>query len=369
MAMARRSRAQALVRRLGLSDRTVKDLTIGFALVCAITTAMWVVEPAHLDSPAARGAIEMAITMGTLGAAALLFGHFRRTRDRRDLLLLIALGAVSLTDFVFSAIPAFADASSVAPGQGARMASNVVVAGAFAAAALVPSRAVSGQGPARAVFAALAGAGSVVAGWVIGPLVRTPAATGAVDKTGLAAASHHPVSLIVAVGTSQVLLVSAMAFVCRARRGEANGWLLAGAAILLSAARLQYMVLPSVAAGWVTPRDVMRLGAYALLLTVAMRQHARSRRQVGDAAVAAERQRIARDLHDGLAQDLAFITAQSQRRGSEFGPDHAVTIAARRALATSRGAITDLSCRDVAARGQQVREHPSQQRRIVPSTR
>ena len=49
------------------------------------------------------------------------------------------------------------------------------------------------------------------------------------------------------------------------------------------------------------------------------------------------------DLHDGLAQDLACIAAQGQRLGSELGPGHPLMIAARNALATSRGVIADLS--------------------------
>ncbi len=68
----------------------------------------------------------------------------------------------------------------------------------------------------------------------------------------------------------------------------------------------------------------------------------RSRREAY-VAVTAERERIARDMHDGLAQDLAYIIAQGQRRGLELGPDHPVMVAARRALAGVRGAIADLT--------------------------
>ncbi|MGZ6652150.1 MAG: histidine kinase, partial [Solirubrobacteraceae bacterium] len=61
----------------------------------------------------------------------------------------------------------------------------------------------------------------------------------------------------------------------------------------------------------------------------------------------AERQRIARDLHDGLAQDLATIALRTQRlqNGSDR-PDDVLMLAARRALAISRGTIVDLSASD-----------------------
>ena len=50
------------------------------------------------------------------------------------------------------------------------------------------------------------------------------------------------------------------------------------------------------------------------------------------AALNAERTRIARDLHDGLAQDLAVIVTQARRLATRLGDEHPLTIAARRAL-------------------------------------
>lgn len=61
-------------------------------------------------------------------------------------------------------------------------------------------------------------------------------------------------------------------------------------------------------------------------------------------AVADDRRRIARDLHDGLAQDLAFISLESRRlaeRGEEVGADLAE--AADRALGEVRNAIEQLA--------------------------
>ena len=58
-----------------------------------------------------------------------------------------------------------------------------------------------------------------------------------------------------------------------------------------------------------------------------------------------ERTRLARDLHDGLAQDLAFIAVSAQRLEPDLGPQHPLVIAARRALDASRGLIADLAAR------------------------
>jgi signal transduction histidine kinase len=47
-----------------------------------------------------------------------------------------------------------------------------------------------------------------------------------------------------------------------------------------------------------------------------------------------------------MAQDLAFIATYAERLVQDFGPDHPLTVAARRALAASRGLIIDLSASD-----------------------
>ena len=67
-------------------------------------------------------------------------------------------------------------------------------------------------------------------------------------------------------------------------------------------------------------------------------------RRTVEKAVADDRRRIARDLHDGLAQELAFISLESRRlaeRGEEVGGDLAE--AADRALREVRAAIEHLA--------------------------
>jgi signal transduction histidine kinase len=91
------------------------------------------------------------------------------------------------------------------------------------------------------------------------------------------------------------------------------------------------------------------LSALALLGTVVAARRRRGRARDGrhvDAAVERERRRIARDIHDSLAQDLAFIAARV--RALERDPtasvrlDH-LAIAATRALEHSRTTISTLT--------------------------
>jgi signal transduction histidine kinase len=218
----------------------------------------------------------------------------------------------------------------------------LIVSLAFAAAAFGPSKTI--RDPSRQLVgtAIAAGAGAVILAAVLEHV------TGAhwdanLNEVGIGGATAHPGLLAIKMLSAAVLLVSACAFVRRSRHGEARCGLLAGASFLLAAGRLQFLLMPAVAVDWVTPREGVRLAAYGMLLASAYWQHAKIRRAQTSAALKLERERIARDLHDGLAQDLACIAAQGQRLGIDLGPDHPLMVAARNALATSRGVIADLA--------------------------
>ena len=190
--------------------------------------------------------------------------------------------------------------------------------------------------------AALAGAATVI----VAELLEE--ATGSrwsasLQEIGIRGAVAHRVKLAVNGVAAIVLLVSGLAFLRRAQRGAARCALLAGASFLLAGARLQYLAIPAVATNWITPREGLRLAAYAMLLASAYWEYARAHGAEAVAAISSERERIARELHDGLAQDLACIAAQSQRLGVELQREHPLMVAARNALATSRGVIADLS--------------------------
>ena len=113
--------------------------------------------------------------------------------------------------------------------------------------------------------------------------------------------------------------------------------------MLLALVSLSHLVTLSVSPGRVGPGEALRVIAFALLLWAAATAERRVRARLARSAALAERRRVARDLHDGLAQDLAFIAAHGPRIAQEMGDEHPVVIAARRALAISRNAISELS--------------------------
>lgn len=110
------------------------------------------------------------------------------------------------------------------------------------------------------------------------------------------------------------------------------------------------------------PSQGLGVFAVALLVAAIAHQELTERRRLALAAALAERRRVARDLHDGLAQDLAFIAAHSAEiaRSVDAGP--LVAAAARRALAHARGTIVDLSVPDDSTAREALEAVASEQR-------
>jgi signal transduction histidine kinase len=316
------------------------------AVVAASTIVFGLPSPIHVTAPGARAAIETLIASWALMAAAALLSSYRLGHQRSDLLLLTALAAVSLTDFVFSALPALADARLSGFGSALQVACDTLAAVAFAAAAFIPAGTLAAYSS-RTLRVVAAAAVATIALWSAAySLAGRSALDATLSQAGIAAAAQHPVLLAEAVFSSAILLVAGVGFLVRP---EWDSHVLAAVSFLLASARLEYLALPVVSQDWVTAREGLRLAAYGLLLAVAISRYAQTRREIAAAALVVERERIARDLHDGLAQDLALIVVQGQQLSSELGAEHPLTEVARHAVAVSRGLIVDLSASTAAS--------------------
>ena len=298
--------------------------------VSTFITVALVVRPAQVQNLSVRVAIETTITICAVTAAWLVALRFGQTRELRDLLLATTLVIVSIADFPSTALPALAGIGHAGLAPQFRAIARIVVAVCFLATALAPA----GRGISARVRP------------FVFVTVVTVAAMTLVDALPLLelgqGASSRSALVMTEISSAALLLIAAVAFLYRDVSARRESALLAASAFLLASARLLGLSVPG-GPDWITMATVARLAAYGLLLAAAIKQLARARRDAAHAEVLAERQRIARDLHDGLAQDLAFIASYSGRLASDLGTEHPLAIAARRALAVSRGTIVDLT--------------------------
>jgi signal transduction histidine kinase len=146
------------------------------------------------------------------------------------------------------------------------------------------------------------------------------------------------------VATTALLVYAAVGFVQRQRaEGDRVVGMVALAMILLAGAAFANLLAGALAPGRIGTGEALRTLACGLILAAAVIRERQVHARISKATALAERRRVARDLHDGIAQDLAFIAAHGPRFVEELGDDHPMVIAARRALAISRSTISDLS--------------------------
>ena len=124
----------------------------------------------------------------------------------------------------------------------------------------------------------------------------------------LPARTSHPTVSAFQLTLALLYILAAFGFARRSRltADELSGWL-AIACILAGSSRVNYYFHPSIHSNWVYTGDVFRLGFYLALLVGAAREVASYWTSVVAAASLEERRRLARDVHDGLAQEIAFI--------------------------------------------------------------
>ncbi|MGH2894597.1 MAG: sensor histidine kinase [Solirubrobacteraceae bacterium] len=327
--------------------RPVAPSALAIAVVTGILITLALLRPVHGLDAGARAAAETAIIASAALAARLLIDTFSRSRQLRELLLILGVLALSLAEFSYWAGPAVAGVRSPASAGALRLAWELIGALALVAAALVsPTTRVNKTVRRHARAAALVGLGLAAFGTLLAQVIAAHSEVGTAGATPTGIVGH-PVAMAVQATVAAILAFAALAFVAGSWRAEKGTGLVAGAALLLAAAGLRFLAAPTVAADWITPDEGVRLAAYVFLLGAAYLRNAQVQRHEAYTTICAERERIARDLHDGLAQDLACITTQAQRFDCRLGPEDPLMLATRDALAELRGMIADLTASTV----------------------
>lgn len=295
---------------------------------------------------------ETAAALIALLAAYLLLGRFRQTRALGDLALFAAFVVFALVNLFFAALPTMVtEGSSNALSTWAALGGRLLGALLFTAAAFAPQtrRLVSRRAEIVAFVgpATLLGLAAIVLGALSAHLPSGVEAQLAPESSGRPRLEGHPAVLGVQVAGTVLFGLAAIGFTRRTARSydEFLVWLSAGS-VFAAFSRLNYFLYPSLYTEWVYSGDAFRLAFYVIVLLAALREIASYWRSAAAAAVLDERSRIARDLHDGLGQELAFV----HRNLARLDPENAVVARARRgierALAEARRGIAVLSDAD-----------------------
>jgi signal transduction histidine kinase len=309
---------------------------------CTVLAALILISRFSVQAATLRATIETALILFGLLSAWFIWVRSISTRHISDFLLLGAVLTLTLAQLAFFGGPAMLGSDSPDCGATVPLIEHLEIAFTFAAAALVRRRLVANRREAAfLVGAPVLGAAAVAVGAL---LISGDAAWYGPDE--------HPESttsaLAVALTLPSVLLmlVAAFGFAGSAKPRKMMMGLLGAAAALLAGAWSHWLPVSDLTANSVSGRECLCAGAFALILLFAFNSHRQLRRAQAEELTAAERRRLVRDLHDGMAQDLAFIATYAGRLSRDFGPDHPLTVAARRALAASRGVIADISASD-----------------------
>jgi signal transduction histidine kinase len=291
---------------------------------------------------------------GLVGAlAACVF--VERTRSSRllgDFLIALSLGMLSATDLVLGAGPALLDSSPGNAGRWIVLVSGLVASAVLVGAAFSPrldidrSRRLS-----RTILATSIGAVVAFAGAALLWRTHLPSLS---ESPGSSGSSSYASALGYLEITGALLAAGAATGLARrgGRGADQMERSLAAGVSVLAIARFNYFLIPPPhSASRLYAGDILKLGAYLLILYGCIAEFRALQRRLARRVAMDERRRMARDMHDGLAQELAFIASHSQRLG-QTGDDAATVAhlraAAERALHDSRTTIAVLTSAEEA---------------------
>jgi signal transduction histidine kinase len=287
----------------------------------AASLALFLAYPAlrtQYDRPQLLLVLETTMALAGVLVALLAALRFSVVGSRTDLLLAAGFLVGSMSTIAFAIIPAL-DGGSLDRADGwAALVGGITAQGLVAIAPFLGGRSRARDRALRDTL--LAAAIALVGAWL---LLR--AHSGDLPAlTSLPGVGHAPAGLASALAVQALL--DLLAVVGWGRRLARTGddlakWLALGFTLQLFAA-LHFVFTPPRGTTYVATGDFLRLLAYCLILVGAWR--AIRAAELGR-AVAEERARVAREIHDGLAQYLFAVTTHAQMLASgtpveEVGP-------------------------------------------------
>jgi len=326
------------------SARGWRLITAGVALSSIVVVAVAPPAMTAVDLPAMHPVLDSVGLVVSLLVTFLLGGRYLRTGRLDDLLLVLGLACGAATNLVSTTVTV-ANLNGVVLSAWAPALGQLASGTLLALGSLCPPR-VLGQPPTavlrRAAFACLGFAGAILMLSIVLPHLPTLAPASAVPGVP-PLLDGPPGFLVMQLFMAIALALAALGFSRKADAGDGLAHWLALSCMLGAAGRIDYYLYPSLYTQWVSIGDLLRLGRFGVLLCGAALEIRGYWRSQTTAAVLEERRRMARDLHDGLAQELAYISLRARRADVTDPAMRQISAAADRALLDSRRAIAALS--------------------------
>ena len=324
-----------------------RALTIGGWVVGLVVTALVLGSPYLLfayQSAALHLVLDSVDACVALLLTYLLAGRFSRTRRLQDLLLACGLSLLAVASLGLAVSTDHVD--GLGPGSSAVWLPLLL---RVAAALLVVASALVGDRPAGLSWRrwlVLASLGLLLASAMVWAL-RAELPVAVSQSTPVTAErpliSGHPVLVAAQAVTAVCFLVASVAFASQAlrRRDELLRWL--GPACALGGfGRVNYLMFPSLYSDWLYTGDLLRTGFYLLLLVGAAREIGQYWSASAHVAILDDRRRLARELHDGVVQELGYIRAEARGLSGDRAAQGNVMEACDRALDETRAAVDAL---------------------------
>lgn len=257
------------------------------------------------DRPQLLLVLETTMALAGILVALLAGARFSVTGLRTDLLLAAGFLIWSLSTLAFAIIPALGSASLDRADAWAALAGSIAGQGLIALAPFVGGRSRFRDRALRDTV--LAAAVALAAAWLLlrqhgsalPALTAVPGVAAAPSALDSALAVQAFLNLLAVVGWGKRLVQTG---------DDLAKWLALGFTLLLFAA-LHLVLSPPLGTNYVAAGEYLRMLAFALMLVGAWR--AIRSAELGR-AVAEERARVAREIHDGLAQYLFAVSTHAQ---------------------------------------------------------
>jgi signal transduction histidine kinase len=288
----------------------------------------------HVVRPTAAALVLTARGLAEVFAAYAASRRLARTGSGRYFGIAVALGVMAVADLGF----VIARATLAPDGEAAAVLPyHFVGAALLATAALAPRRALTRRMRPLAILTAVAAISGVLL--LVGEL-------GVIPSLAARLTTDAPDIALLRLATCALYALAALALALNrdARTEPLIKWL-AVAACVGSVAQLERLGDAHSALTTLTWMHVYLIAFVVALLIGSLTEVRDHQRRLAELVVADERRRVARDLHDGLAQEVAFIASQTKYLAVQSGDQRLdeIAVAAERALDDSRAVVGALT--------------------------